>query len=127
MAARRLGDLLLRPIWDRPQRRLIVVGHGALQAIPFDALITPDGHYVAETYSVTTSPSATILYELRSRTDQRPTQGLLGIGAVRYGRGTTLPAALAVLTRGLGAVWERASSILWGRRHSRPCPGLEES
>ena len=82
IAAKRLGEMLLGPVWNRPQRRLIVVGHGALQALPFDALVTPDGHYVAETYFVTSAPSATVLYELRSRGDQRAQKGLLGVGAV---------------------------------------------
>jgi len=41
---------LLGPVWNWPHRRLIVVGHGALQALPFDALVTPDG---------TTSPKHT--------------------------------------------------------------------
>jgi len=96
-----LGNLLLGPVWSRQQRRLIVVTHGALQTVPFDALVTPDGHYVAETYSVTSSPSATILYELRSLGESRVQRGLLGIGAVRYGQGATLPGVLISLTRGL--------------------------
>ena len=96
-----LGNLLLGPVWSRPQRRLILVTHGALQTVPFDALATPDGHYVAETYSVTSSPSATILYELRSLGESRVQKGLLGIGAVRYGQGSALPGVLIALTRGL--------------------------
>ena len=103
ITGQRLAELLLGPVWSRPQKRLIVVGHGALQALPFDALVTPDGHYLAETYFVTSSPSATILYELRSRGEQRARKGLLGIGAVRYGQGAGLPGVLVALTRGLGA------------------------
>jgi CHAT domain-containing protein len=100
-AGQRLGELLLGPVWSRPQKRLIVVANGALQAVPFDALLTPDGHYLAETYFVTSSPSATILYELRSRGEQPTRKGLLGIGAAQYGQGAGLPGVLVALTRGL--------------------------
>ena len=102
IVGQRLGELLLGPVWAWPQRRLIVVGNGALQALPFDALLAPDGHYLAETYFVTLSPSATILYELRSRREQHMEKGLLGIGAVRYGQGAGMVGALVALTRGLG-------------------------
>jgi hypothetical protein len=102
IAGQRLGELLLGHVWTWPQRRLIVVGNGALQALPFDALPAPDGHYLAETYFVTLSPSATILYELRSRREQHVEKGLLGIGAVRYGQGAGMVGALVALTRGLG-------------------------
>jgi CHAT domain-containing protein len=102
IAGQRLGELLLGPVWNWPQKRLIVVGHGALQALPFDALVTPDGHYLAETYFVTSAPSSTILCHLRSREEQRAQKGLLGIGAVRYGQGLGLPGVLVALTRGLG-------------------------
>ena len=78
-AGQRLGEVLLGPVWKRPQKRLIVVGHGALEALPFDALVTPDGHYVAETYVVTSGQTATVLYEIRSRGDERPQKGLLGV------------------------------------------------
>ena len=102
IAGQRLGELLLGPVWSRPQRRLIVVGHGALETLPFDALVTPDGHYLAESHFVTSAPSATVLYEIRSGGEQRPQKGLLGIGAVRYGQGLGLPGVLVALTRGPG-------------------------
>ena len=102
-AGQRLGEVLLGPVWKRPQKRLIVVGHGALEALPFDALVTPDGHYVAETYVVTSAPTATVLYEIRSRGDERPQKGLLGVGVVRYGQVGGLPNVLVALTRGIGA------------------------
>ena len=104
VAAKQLCEMLLGPVWRRPQRRLIVVGHGALQSLPFDGLVTPDGHYVAETYFVTSAPSATVLFELRSRGDQRTQKGLLGVGGVMYGQSAGLPAVMMVaLTRGFNA------------------------
>ena len=100
-ASQKLGEVLLAPVRDRHQNRLIVVGHGRLQAIPFDALITADQRYLAETHIVTYSPSATLLYELRSRREPRMQKGLLGVGAVRY-NGTTLPPGmLSSLNRGV--------------------------
>jgi len=101
-AGQRLGEVLLGPVWNRPQKRLIVVSHGAMEALPFDALVMPDGRYLAETYVVTSAPTATVLYEIRSRGDERSKKGLLGVGAVRYGQGVGLPGALVALTRGLG-------------------------
>ena len=101
MASQKLGEVLLAPVRDRPQNRLIVVGHGRLQALPFDALITADRRYLAETHIVTYSPSATLLYEIRSRLEPRGQKGLLGVGAVRYS-GTTLPPGILLsLNRGV--------------------------
>jgi tetratricopeptide (TPR) repeat protein len=101
MASQKLGEVLLARVRDRPQNRLIVVGHGRLQALPFDALITADRRYLAETHIVTYSPSATLLYEIRSRLELRGQKGLLGVGAVRYS-GTTFPQGILLsLNRGV--------------------------
>ncbi len=97
-----LGNVLLGPVWKRPQSRLIVVGHDRLQEVPFDALVMPDGRYLAETHVVTYSPSATILSELRSIGEPHFSRGLLGVGAVRYGGAGMLPGVLVSLTRGAG-------------------------
>ena len=95
-----LSNVLLGPVWKRPQSRLIVVGHDRLQEVPFDALVMPDGRYLAETHVVTYSPSATILSELRSIGEPHFSRGLLGVGAVRYGGTGMFPDALSSLTRG---------------------------
>ena len=101
MASQKLGEVLLAPVLNRPQNRLIVVGHGRLQALQFDALITADRRYLAETHIVTYSPSASILYELRARPEQRTQMGFLGVGAVRYS-GTPLPPSMPPsLSRGV--------------------------
>ena len=97
-----LGNVLLGPVWKRPQSRLIVVGHDRLQEVPFDALVMLDGRYLAETHVVTYSPSATILAELRSIEEPHFSRGLLGVGAVRSGGAGMLPGVLLSLTRGAG-------------------------
>jgi CHAT domain-containing protein len=105
--ARQLWEMLLGPVWQRPQRRLIVVAHGALQSLPFDALVARDGRYLAESHVVACAPSATVLYELRSRGEQSAQKGLLGVGAVMYGQSVPLPALMLLsLTRGIDAPLE---------------------
>lgn len=58
----RLYGLLIDPIENRlePGRRLIFELDGALSAIPFDALLDHQGHYLAERTSLSVSPG---LYE----------------------------------------------------------------
>jgi CHAT domain-containing protein/tetratricopeptide (TPR) repeat protein len=61
-AARRLYDLLIGPIEGRlvPGRRLVFELDGVLSAIPFDALVDRQGHYLAERSSIAVTPG---LYE----------------------------------------------------------------
>ena len=49
-AARRLYDLLIAPVADRlgPDSMLAIVPDGALRALPFAALVGPDGRYLVE-------------------------------------------------------------------------------
>src|SRR5471030_541122 len=56
---------------------------------------------LAETHIVTYSPSATLLYEIRSRLEPRGQKGLLGVGAVRYSGTTLPPGILPSLNRGV--------------------------
>ncbi|MFN7998437.1 MAG: CHAT domain-containing protein [Bryobacteraceae bacterium] len=100
-AGLRLGAVLLGPVWKRPEKRFVVVGHERLQTVPFDALLLPNRHYLAETHIVTYSPSATILAELRSTAESHCSRRLLGVGAVRYSGGG-VPGVLYALTRGVG-------------------------
>jgi CHAT domain-containing protein len=121
-SALQLGKLLLAPVWNRPQTRFIVVGHERLQAVPFDALLLPDRHYVAETRIVTYSPSATILAELRSSAGPHCSRSLLGVGAVRYGA-DGMSGVLHALTRGVaigpgGGVFDPDAAPSFG-----PLPG----
>ena len=75
-AARRLSDLILRPIADQLRgRRLLVVADGALRYIPFAALPTP-GATEAFTpmivnHEINTVPSATTLATLRGELKDR--------------------------------------------------------
>jgi CHAT domain-containing protein len=101
VAAENLGRVLLAPVLGRPQNRLIIVGHGRLQMVPFEALIADGRQFLAATHVVTYAPSATVLYKLRSRHDLHPKEGLLGIGAVPYGTRTITPNLLAAINRGV--------------------------
>lgn len=85
--ARRLGEALLKTVAEElPQyQRVVIVGDGILQRIPFGALPSPvedEGvrPLIAE-YEVTTLPSASILPILRRRVDQSRSNGLLAIVA----------------------------------------------
>ncbi len=100
---KRLATELLGPVSNRPQKRFIVIAHGRLDALPFDALETPDQRYLAETRVVTYSPSATILSELRAGPETHLRNRLLGVGAVPYTVAEAVPGAFYALNRG-GAI-----------------------
>ena len=97
---RRLADVLLGPVSNRPQKRFIIVAHDRLQALPFDALVMPDQRFLAETHVVTYSPSATILSELRAGGETHLRNRLLGVGAVPYTVAEAVPGAFYALNRG---------------------------
>jgi CHAT domain-containing protein len=79
---RRLSSMLL-PATIRAKKRLIVIPDGALHAFPFDVLFGPDGKDLAETRTVSYSPSSTTLALLRSRQVNGPDRlPLLAVGAV---------------------------------------------
>ena len=98
----RLAAALLGPVSSRRQKRFIVIAHGRLDALPFDALEMPDHRYLAETRVVTYSPSATILFELRAGRETHLRNRLLGVGAVPYTVAEAVPGALYALNRGGG-------------------------
>lgn len=87
--ARDLYDALIRPVRDAATARtLVVVRDGQLHLVPFDALRSTNGRYVAESKTVLYSPSATTFYLLmqekqRPRTAQRT---LLAVGGIPYSR-----------------------------------------
>lgn len=58
LAARTLYDLLLAPLQDRlsPDRTLVIEPDDTLGNVPFQVLITPDGHYLGESYRIVYSP-----------------------------------------------------------------------
>lgn len=77
-----LSSTLLTPA-IKMKRRLIIVPDGGLHAFPFDVLIGPDGKDLAETRTISYSPSSTTLAILRSRqVDQSGSLPVLAVGAV---------------------------------------------
>ncbi len=89
-AATRLGQMLLEPVAARLQankqlKRIVVVGDGALQYIPFAALPAPGQQGAAEPlisrYEVVSLPSSTTLATLRQFDDSVPAPKTLAIFA----------------------------------------------
>lgn len=78
-AAERLHAALLAPVarWLRGKTNLIVAADGPLHAIPFDALIAPDGRYVLEQYTVQYAPSASAWLALRRPATVEPSRDLI--------------------------------------------------
>jgi CHAT domain-containing protein len=71
-ASRQLYDQLVRPIADRiDAEKLIVVAHGPLHYLPFNALHDGRG-YLIERYSLRMLPSASVLKYLRTRPVDKP-------------------------------------------------------
>lgn len=84
---RELYDLLLQPIPDVQQKKvLIIVRDGPLYFVPFDSLVDPAGHYVVQSHTVVYAPSATA-YTLLARQQEAPYKfrhQLLAVGGVPY-------------------------------------------
>lgn len=75
---RSLHQLLLKPLLDRGLRldqvkRLIVVPHGALDYLPFAALLDGAGKYLIESAPIVMVPSAAVWQVLQARTSTRDT------------------------------------------------------
>jgi CHAT domain-containing protein len=64
--ADKLGAALLGPLGLKPGQRLIVVPHGPLHYLPFQALRL-DGRYVIEDHAVSVAPSMSIAVQLAQR------------------------------------------------------------
>lgn len=85
--SRRLYDVLLRPIAEVAQGKiLVIVRDGRLHLLPFDAFVDGMGHYVAETHTVVYAPSASSFYLLATQRRQRSEgRALLAVGGIPYG------------------------------------------
>jgi CHAT domain-containing protein len=75
--------------------RLLIVGDGPLDAVPFDALLLPDGRAVLERFEVATTASPAMFLALRTRL-QRARPGALALAVAQPDRrspvnGTALP------------------------------------
>ena len=87
----KLHEKLLQPALDAlpPEiTRLIVIPDGPLHRLPFDALSTGDGRYVAERFQISMVPSASLWVRLRSA--PRPQPGRILVLADPAGPGAVL-------------------------------------
>lgn len=89
--ADKLGAALLGPFKLAPGLRLIVVPHGPLHYLPFQALRL-DGRYVIETHPVAVAPSISIAVQLAQRTP-RVAASLTAFGNPRIADRYDLPGA----------------------------------
>jgi CHAT domain-containing protein/predicted negative regulator of RcsB-dependent stress response len=91
--ADKLGAALLGPLGLQPGQRLIVVPHGPLHYLPFQALRL-DGRYVIETHPVSVAPSVSIAVQLAQRSP-RLDATLVAFGNPRIADKYDLPGAEA--------------------------------
>ncbi len=90
--ARELYQLLIQPVAGhlKPLRNLVIVPDGALNSLPFAALVSPNSQrYLLEEYTLTISPSANILVELLARSQanrQKTIQSVLAVSDPEFDR-----------------------------------------
>jgi len=90
--ARELNDTLIAPLSLKEGERLIVVPHGPLHYLPFQALY--DGKtYLIENHAVSVSPSASVVYQAASGA-RKPGAAFVGFGNPDLGKAElSLPGA----------------------------------
>ncbi|MBV8894271.1 MAG: CHAT domain-containing protein [Acidobacteria bacterium] len=82
---RQLWNAILGPIPEvRTHSNLIVIPDGELYAVPFAALVEPNGARLVESHAITRTPSASIYVFLHSRPSDQAKGGLLSVGRVTY-------------------------------------------
>lgn len=78
--AQALHERLIAPLGLAGERdQLIVVPHGALHYLPFQALTTPDGSFLIEHKAIAVAPSASVAVQL-SRRSRDPAGALVAFG-----------------------------------------------
>jgi CHAT domain-containing protein len=84
--ARSLYDLLLAPIAGLDQKqRITIIPDGLLHLLPFEAILTPAGGFLINSYMIDCSPAATVTMLLRQRPAKRKGRcRFLGVGDPRY-------------------------------------------
>jgi CHAT domain-containing protein len=89
--AAQLYAVLLQPMFGKEEKaRLVIVPDGALNGLPFDALIDSHGDYVLTSHVVTYAPSVTVLHLLRNvKRAPQTVVAYLGVGGVTYQASTS--------------------------------------
>jgi CHAT domain-containing protein len=98
--ARRLYDLLIAPVADRlaPDGMLAVVPDGPLRALPFAALVAPDGRYLVQQTRLSTIPALAFSQPAEGRTDEQ-----LSVVAASLQREVDLPVGAFAALQGTEA------------------------
>lgn len=130
-AAQDLHRRLLKPFEDliKARKNLLIIPHGALSSLPFEALADSAGKYLVEGHDVSYSLSATLGLELARLT--RPTEarkGFVGIGDPVYDwaafKSAQKEGSSPAASRGL-TLWIDATQIAQGPGAGKSSPGLE--
>src|SRR3546814_14773729 len=106
------GELLITPLGLEPGRRLIIVPHGALHYLPFQALRV-DGQYLIQRHPIAIAPSTSIAVKLAARAPGTAPE-LVAFGNPDVGPEYALPRSEARRV-GKGCVSECRSR--WGPAH----------
>ncbi len=89
----KLYQLLIAPLALRPEERLLIVPHGALHYLPFQALRGPNG-YLIEQHPIALQPSASVALQLEARR-QTVASNLVAFGNPQIAPQFALPGAQA--------------------------------
>jgi CHAT domain-containing protein len=117
-AAAALYKEILAPFDDLLAKRknLVVIPHGALSSLPFEALVGKDGKFVVEGHDVSYSLSATLGVELakQKRASTEPRRAFVGMGDPVYDwtafRGGQAEGGTPAASRGL-ELWNDAAAV----------------
>ncbi|WP_207000305.1 CHAT domain-containing protein [Trinickia mobilis] len=89
----KLYAMLIAPLGLRNGERLIIVPHGALHYLPFQALHGPDG-YLIQSHAIALEPSASVAVQLQQR-QQQVASNLVAFGNPQITPAYALPGAEA--------------------------------
>lgn len=107
----RLDTLLIAPLGLRPNERLVVVPHGALHYMPFQALHDAEG-FLIQRHAIAIAPSAGVALQLMQRSRHVASE-LVAFGNPRITPAYDLPGAEREV-RGIAPLFARRSMYLEG-------------
>ncbi|ALL66879.1 hypothetical protein K788_0003110 [Paraburkholderia caribensis MBA4] len=105
----KLYALLIAPLGLRADDRLIIVPHGALHYLPFQALHGPDG-FLIQRHAIALEPSASVAVQLASR-ELKVASNLVAFGNPTIAPAYALPGAEAEV-RGIAPLFARQEVFL---------------
>ncbi|BFG78794.1 hypothetical protein PTKU46_68270 [Paraburkholderia terrae] len=105
----KLYALLIAPLGLRADDRLIIVPHGALHYLPFQALHGPDG-FLIQRHAIVLEPSASVAVQLASR-ELKVASNLVAFGNPTIAPAYALPGAEAEV-RGIAPLFARQEVFL---------------